>query len=184
METDATKALFRLARAFADPNRLRIAAALIDAELRLDQLASRLNLRPADVSRQLTSLRESGLITEQFVDGDVRYSFDLNELRLLSRGAFAASRPVSSEVEGDGWEQKTVRDFIKDGRLVEIPASRKKRLVILGWLATQFEPDTRLPEREVNEILTRFHADFATLRRELVDNGLLARDHGIYWRIT
>jgi hypothetical protein len=87
-------------------------------------------------------------------------------------------------MDGDASEQKTLRDFVKDGRLIEIPASRKKRLVILGWLATHFEPDTDLPERDVNDILARYHPDFATLRRDLVDYGFLTRDHGIYRRIA
>jgi len=182
-ETAATEAVFRLARAFADPVRLRIAAALIDAELGLDQLTTRLSLRPVQVSRQLAHLRASGLVIEQTIDSETSYAFDANELRRLSRVAFATARPASPEVDGEAWEQKTLRDFVKEGRLVEIPASRKKRLVVLGWLVTQFEVDSRLPERAVNQILARYHPDFATLRRELVDNRFLARDHGTYWRI-
>jgi hypothetical protein len=182
-ETDIADAVFRLARAFADPNRLRIAAALIDAQLGLDQLATRLQLRPTEVSRQLTRLRESGLVIERTIDGETSYAFDANELRRLSRVAFATDRAASPEIDGEAWEQKTLRDFVKGGRLIEIPASRKKRLVVLNWLASQFEPGARLPERDVNEILGRYHPDFATLRRELVDNRFLDRDHGIYWRI-
>jgi hypothetical protein len=34
----------------------------------------------------------------------------------------------------------------------------------------------------VNDLLARFHPDFATLRRDLVDFGFLTRDHGIYRR--
>ncbi len=40
----------------------------------------------------------------------------------------------------------------------------------------------RYPEREVVEILKRFHPDHASLRRYLVDEDLLSRDHGEYWR--
>jgi len=47
-----------------------------------------------------------------------------------------------------------------------------------------FEPDVRYSEQRVNEILTRFHEDIATLRRELVGYGLMNRDGGgrEYWR--
>ena len=32
-------------------------------------------------------------------------------------------------------------------------------------------------------MLSAFHPDYAALRRGLVDEGFLARDGGIYWRI-
>ena len=182
-DTDAIESVTRLARAFADPNRLRIAAALLDEELGLDQIAIRLNLRPADVARHLAFLRDTGLVSDRQVEADTHYTFDQNELRRLSRAAFATSRAETPEIDGEAWERKTMRDFIKDGRLTEIPASRKKRQVILRWLASRFELGVRLPERDVNEILARYHPDFASLRRELVDNGFLDRDHGIYWRL-
>jgi hypothetical protein len=182
MPADEIDDVQRLARAFADPMRLRVAAALLEADAALDQLAARLNLRPAEIARQLTYLRDSGFVVEQIVDNLISYAFDLNELRRASRAAFASSRPASPEIDGDAFERKTLRDFVKDGRLISIPVNRKKLLVILGWLATQFAPNTDFPERDVNEILARAHPDFATLRRDLVDFGFLTRDHGIYRR--
>jgi hypothetical protein len=182
MHTEAIDNIQRLARAFADPLRLRVAAALLETDATLDQLTARLNVRPSDIARQLAYLRDSGFVSEQVIDGTVRYAFDLDELRRASRSAFASSEPASPQTNGDAFEQKTLRDFIKDNRLVAIPVNRKKRLVILGWLAGQIEPNTDLPEREVNDLLARFHPDFATLRRDLVDFGFLTRDHGIYRR--
>lgn len=67
-------------------------------------------------------------------------------------------------------------------RLVSIPVQRKKRMAILRWLVEDFRPGTRYPESEVNRIITRRHPDFATLRRYLVDEELMQRQHGIYWR--
>jgi hypothetical protein len=40
----------------------------------------------------------------------------------------------------------------------------------------------RYPEREVNALLAAWHPDVAALRRYLVDEGLLTRDAGVYWR--
>ncbi|HEX7104140.1 MAG TPA: DUF2087 domain-containing protein, partial [Nitrolancea sp.] len=184
MHSDEIDDVQRLARAFADPIRLRVAAALLETDATPDQLATRLKLRPADIARQLAYLRDSGFVTEQVVDATACYAFDLNELRRASHAAFASSRSAGPEIDGDAWEQKTLRAFVKDERLIAIPAGRKKLLVILDWLATLFEPDVDYPEREVNEILARYHPDFATLRRDLVDNGCLTRDHGIYRRCT
>lgn len=154
MEETVQETALRLARAFADPDRIRIAAALIESEQRLDQLATGLNLRPSDALRHINQLRENGLILERSLAGDTLYRFDLNELRRISRTAFATARAASPEVDGEAWEQKTLRDFVRDGRLIDIPASRKKRLVILKWLTTNFEPTERYPERDVNEMLS------------------------------
>jgi hypothetical protein len=54
--------------------------------------------------------------------------------------------------------------------------------MVLEVLAQEFEPGRRYTEREVNEVLGRWHSDVAALRRYLVDEGLLDREPGIYWR--
>ena len=86
------------------------------------------------------------------------------------------------DVEGDAYERKVLKDFVEGTRLKEIPASRKKRSVILKWLANQFEPGVHYTEVQVNEILQRFHPDSATLRREMIGEHLLQREQGTYRR--
>jgi hypothetical protein len=50
-----------------------------------------------------------------------------------------------------------------------------------------FEPGRRFVEREVDAVLRAWTAgggvDHVTVRRYLVDHGLLAREGGDYWRI-
>jgi hypothetical protein len=85
-----------------------------------------------------------------------------------------------------------LRRFISKGRLLAIPAARGKRLVVLDHLAGLFEPGRRYPESEVNELLKRYHDDYAMLRRYLVDDGFLdradepapsgSRSIKMYWR--
>ena len=55
--------------------------------------------------------------------------------------------------------------------------------VVLDWVVQDFEPGQRYRETRVNLILARRHDDVAALRRYLVDEDLLAREHGEYWRI-
>ena len=66
--------------------------------------------------------------------------------------------------------------------MTSIPANRGKRLVVLERLAMEFEPGMRYPERQVNLTLQMFHPDYAALRRYMVDDGLLTRADGFYWR--
>ena len=108
---------------------------------------------------------------------------DLDTLNRISRAAFATPRPSSPEIDGDEWEQKVLRDFVKDDRLTSIPASHKKKLVILRWLMTKIPPDPQFTEREISQLLKHYHPDFATLRRELVDNKFMTREQGVYQRI-
>jgi hypothetical protein len=75
-----------------------------------------------------------------------------------------------------------LRAFVRNGRLISIPAARSKRLVVLDLVAQEFEPGRRYSESTVNLILGRFHADVAALRRYLVDEGLMERERGEYWR--
>ncbi|PPS40180.1 DUF2087 domain-containing protein [Chroococcidiopsis sp. TS-821] len=76
-----------------------------------------------------------------------------------------------------------MQNFLVDGRLKEIPASRKKRVVIFKWLASQFKTRVKYPEIKVNTILKRFHEDCATLRRELIGYQFMQRENSIYWRV-
>ena len=69
-----------------------------------------------------------------------------------------------------------------NGRLTDIPAQHKKRMVVLRWLVEDFQPGRRYPEPEVNDILGRRHPDLAALRRYLVDEELMQRRRAVYWR--
>ena len=84
----------------------------------------------------------------------------------------------SSGTEAD----PVLRAFVVDGRLTRIPSKHGKRLVVLDWLAQDFEPGRQYTEQEVNLILLEHHPDFAALRRYLVDDGFMTREGGIYWR--
>ena len=81
------------------------------------------------------------------------------------------------------YDERVVFAFIKDGRLVSIPARHKKRAVILRYLVDQCFPDDRdYPEKEVNQRLALFHPDVAAIRRFMVEDGLLTRLGGEYRR--
>ncbi len=80
------------------------------------------------------------------------------------------------------WEERVLANFMDRGRLRQVPAQRKKRMVVLRWLADHFRPAERYSEAQVNEILLRYHDDPALLRRLMVDEELMDREAGVYWR--
>jgi hypothetical protein len=73
--------------------------------------------------------------------------------------------------------------FVRDGRIEAMPAKWSRRLSLLNEVAQAFEPGVRYPEREVNRLLGEMFSDYAALRRYLVDEQLMARAGGEYWRI-
>jgi hypothetical protein len=79
-----------------------------------------------------------------------------------------------------------LRTFVPDGRLLRLPARRARRRLVLEYLAQSFEPGRRFPEREVDAVLRAWCAggevDHVTVRRYLVDEGLLSREAEMYWR--
>lgn len=78
--------------------------------------------------------------------------------------------------------QPELRAFLRDGRIVTMPARRARRRLLLDCVAQEFEPGRRYPEAEVDTILKALADDHATLRRYLVDEDLMTRESGIYWR--
>jgi hypothetical protein len=72
--------------------------------------------------------------------------------------------------------------FFRNGRLETIPAGRERRQALLVHVAGRFASGREYGEDEVNGILQGVHADHATLRRYLIDAGLLRRERGSYWR--
>jgi hypothetical protein len=108
----------------------------------------------------------------------------LQKTRLLFSKDDLAS--VAAGVDADAYDRKVIGDFTRpDGALKEIPAQRKKLEAILRYVVKAFEPGKRYSEKQVNEILSRYHADTASLRRELVGAKLMAREGGggEYWRV-
>ncbi len=172
-------------KAMADESRLRILGLLATGEHGVDELAELLGLRSPTVSHHLTRLREAGLVSMR-VEGTAHlHRLEVSRLHALGEELFApgAIATIREDHASERWERKVLSSFFEGERLVEIPASRKKRGVVLRWLADQFAFDQRYPERQVNEIILRHHPDYATLRRELICEGLMAREGGIYWRL-
>jgi hypothetical protein len=159
----------------AEPNRLRVAAALLLGATTSKEVANATGLGTRAVATALNRLVEGGLVTAEGND----YTFEEAELHEAARAA--GRRRAETQREASPQDQVLSR-FLKDGRLISVPAARTKRMAVLNHLAQEFEPGHYYEEREVNRILKRYHDDYATLRRYLVDEGFLSRDAGKYWR--
>ena len=177
-----TETLLAFFKALAHESRLRIVGLLAYGERSVQELATLLDLKEPTVSHHLAILRAQGLVSAR-AEGTTRWhKLDLDMLEGLSRRVLET--PVTADAEPETWDAKVLRGFVDaEGRLHTIPASRRKRGVVLRWLMTGFEPRRRYPEAQVNAILQAKHWDSATLRRELVGHRMLARESGVYWRL-
>jgi hypothetical protein len=169
-------------KAMANESRLRIVGLLAQRECTVQELAETLSLKEPTVSHHLTVLKDLGLVVVR-PDGVMRWHA-LKEGALAQMNRQLLDQGAASMAPETDWEGRVMQAFVDaEGRLKIIPASRRKRWVVLKWLARRFEDGRRYPEAEVNEILQRRHWDSATLRRELVGHRMMTRESGVYWRL-
>jgi hypothetical protein len=175
-------------KTLTDPTRLRIAGYLADKPATLDDVAAGIGGRRGDLVRHIGLLRDAGVIGD---DESGRLVLRQDTLIALGRELDAMHRAAEHRADAafaagegvDPADAKVLRAFIVDGRLASIPATEKKRLVVLRYLCQQcFTEDRPYPEKEVNQRLALFHPDVASLRRHMVDAGLMTREAGEYRR--
>jgi hypothetical protein len=161
----------------AEPGRMRVFAAVVLGAATQAAVVSRTGLTPREVAEALRRLADGGLVSPT--------APLVANVDLFKEAARTAShvRPTPDELDPDRARAAVLRAFLVDARLVSFPAARGKRRIVLEHIVAAFEPGVRYPEREVDATLRAWHADHAALRRYLVDEELLARDAGVYWRI-
>ncbi|MFI6237547.1 DUF2087 domain-containing protein [Micromonospora sp. NPDC050784] len=166
-----------LAGALADDGRRRIFAAIVLGATSATEVAERTGLPARVVLTGVRRLTDAGLVT----GADGALAADEVSLRAAAR----ESRPADDAEPG---VDPVLRTFLRAGVLVGLPAQRGRRRALLAHIVEQsFEPGTRYPERAVDDALKPWCAaggsDHATLRRYLIDEQLLTREHGIYQRL-
>jgi len=161
----------------ADDDRRKVLAAIELGAATIDDVASAASLPATRAAKAAGRLAEAGLVVQ--VDGGLVVVTE--SFRAAAREAL--SRPASTEHQDlPDADRKVMSAFVQDGRLTSIPTTHAKRMVVLDWLAQDFEPGRRYSEAMVNLIIGKRHPDTAALRRYLVDHEFLDRAAGEYWR--
>jgi len=175
-------------KALADPSRLKIVGLLARKPCTVEELAAMLDLRASTISHHLSFLKHIGLVSARAEGYYSVYQLEEKALREKSKRLLSIEELGAGiqDLDLDAYDRKVITDFSKkDGSLKEIPSQRKKLEIILRHIVKIFETGTRYSEKEVNQLLQRFHEDSATLRRELVGYKLMGREGGggEYWRV-
>ena len=175
-------------KALADQNRLKIIGLLAQGDYTVEQMAEMLNLSPSTVSHHLSKLSAAGLVSARSECYYNIYRLETGVLddmsrKILSREMIPA---VTGDVDIDAYDRKVLNTFCdEEGRIIGLPAQRKKFEVLLRHVAKAFEPGKRYTEKQVKEILAEYWFDTATFRRGLIDHKIMAREGGggEYWLI-
>jgi hypothetical protein len=181
MKTDQSIAIMK---ALADKSRLAIVSSLLERSQYVEEIAKRHDLAASTVSFHLRKLEQAGLVSsrkEQYYvvirANDEIFNTTLREL--------VSAHPVSREHQDSRMEeyrQKVMESFFRHGRLEKLPAQHKKRLIVLEQFSLRFEKGRRYSEQEVTGLIMPVFDDYCTIRRLLVDEGLVRRDGACYWR--
>ena len=166
----------------AEPERLRVVAAMVLGARTHAQITEASGLAPKSVAAALHRLHTGGLIE------DAPGGYILRTALFKEAARAAAPLPSADDKYGyaDPKVEQLVRAFVRDGRLIGLPAQRSRRRIVLEHLVSTFEPGLRYPEREVDAMLRAWTegspVDHVSVRRYLVDESLLDRADGEYWR--
>ncbi len=185
MTGDSRDELLPVLKAIADGSRLRILGLLAQHELSVGAIAGELSLSEPTISHHLGRLTDVDFVSVRQAGTSRFYRLNVDAVARFQR-SLATQTAVAPPVDaapGSAERAKVLKAFVKEGRLVKIPEALKKRRVVLEWLVEMLDRRKRYTEKEINAFLKRFHEDFATLRRELIDRQYMRREESIYWRI-
>ncbi len=176
----------KLFKGLADRSRLQILKSLLEEDMYVERLAQRLELTPATVSFHLKKLMDAGAVSSRREQYYTMYSinkevFQCRILDILGEKSSDAQRQQEREAR---YRQRVLDSFFEYGRLKSIPAQRKKERICLEEIAKELELGRPYPERELNQVLLRFHQDYCTLRRDMISEGILRREDGLYTRLV
>ena len=178
-------------RALADASRLRLVGLLSARPMAVEELAAASGLSAGTIVHHLKRLEAAGLVESTPRRPYVEYALRVDRLQAVSKqlaglelAVEAGDRLPGPEGESlPAYDAKVLRAFLRNGKLISIPAQERKRGAVLRYLMEHcFAEDRTYAEPEVNDRLAAYHEDFAALRRYLVSTGLMTRARGEYRR--
>lgn len=174
-----------LFKCLADKSRLQILKSLAQEDMYVERLAERLGLTPPTISFHLKKLADAGAVKSYKTQYYTMYALEKSVFMttILDLICERSDEADLQRQRDEAYRQKVIDTFFEYGKLKSIPTQKKKERIILEELVKSFETGRTYTEREVNIILADFHDDFCTLRRDMIGEKLMGRDHQTYWRI-
>ncbi len=175
------KEKLELLKLLADETRLEILNILLKEESYVEKIACELSLTPATICYHLKKMESAGVVNCSRSQFYIIYSLNRE---IFNKPLYELIKKEEQVVDTEEkYKKEVISHFFKYGRLTQIPTQRKKREIVLAEILKQFDFDREYDEKEVNEIILRYHEDFCTIRREIIAFGMMTRDHEIYKRV-
>jgi len=178
---DSVKEKIALLKILADETRLEILGILLKEDSYVEKIACELSLTPATICYHLKKMESAGVVNCSRSQFYIIYSLNRD---IFNKPLYELIKKDDAVVDTEEkYKKEVISNFFKYGRLTQIPTQRKKREIVLFEILKLFETDREYSEKEVNEIILRYHEDFCTIRREMIAFGMMTRDHEIYKRV-
>lgn len=171
-----------LFKALGDASRLKMLV-LIQEEgpLSTEVLCERLKLVPSTVSHHVKKLVQAQVVSAHKENKTLYYSVKKEVLEMPLQQLI---QPTDfTDGRSERYKNKVLETFISCGQLLKIPSQRKKRRIVLEHILQTLDAEKTYHEKELSEILARWNEDYCFLRREMIAEGLLSREAGMYQRI-
>lgn len=161
--------------------------ALFHAGVPDKEMARQLNVTEATIRRQRFTFREKAkqakfylAVYEQVFENDG--ASDEQMIPIHNQAVYVDDRYLITRQE----RERIIGAFFSSTEplvLKSFTSKEKKKVVILGKIAEQFEAGRQYSEKEVNEILKPIYDDFTEIRRYLIMYGFMERtkDGTKYW---
>ncbi|MGZ9583517.1 DUF2087 domain-containing protein [Paenibacillus marinisediminis] len=174
-------------KAMADPTRIKMLILLADGELNGQVLAEKLCVTPATITHHAAKLRAASLINERRDKNTIYFSLNHYFIKNSANGALNLiykhnkGEPELMDDTNERIKQSVIKNFYTtDGKLKNVPSQLKKKLIVLEHMVSQLEMGRTYTEKEVNEFIKQYHADFATIRREFIMHQFMFREKEVY----
>jgi len=178
---DHVKEKLELLKLLADETRLEILNILLKEDSYVEKIACELSLTPATICYHLKKMEAAGVVNCSRSQFYMIYSLNRE---IFDKPLFELIKKDEEIVDTEEkYKKEVISNFFKYGRLIQIPTQRKKREIVLAEILKHFDVDREYGEKEVNEVILRYHEDYCTIRREMIAFGMMTRDHERYKRV-
>ena len=170
-------------KSLSDTSRLRVLNSLISKPQYVEELAKRMNLAESTVSFHLKKLENAKLVYKVKKQYYLVYHIS-NEIFKLSLGELINFENPDKYLQDERilkYRQKVLKTFFKKEKLVKLPVQWKKKMIILDEFVKKFKPGKKYREEEINQIIMESYFDYCTIRRLMIDEGIMRRENQTYW---
>lgn len=173
------KEKLELLKLLADETRLDILNILLREDSYVEKIACELSLTPATICYHLKKMESAGIVQCSRSQFYMIYSLSKDIFDKTLYEIIKKDEPLTGSEEK--YKKEVLSNFFRYGKLTHLPSQRKKREIVLAEIAKSFIPSRTYDEKEVNEVIHRYHEDHCLIRREMIACGLMARDGQVYW---